>query len=251
MRKILQSQSIGRRAGTWRGSAPWFLLLVVVSVSTWTLISSTVFGEPYDNLILSKLGVSEILKFLDATDHDKGLSEEMIAAKYILGDVPPDREPPARAVLHWKSLTPSERRQLKVVWFREHYMQLTAEEVNKHISLDYLRARAADEFRENPLAKTQKPEKEPARPDKKSKKGMKKGVTQWDGKVPNFKDTAVLKAKPQKKIKMVKKMDGDTPAAKPAAPAKAKEKSKAEKEADEVKSKQLPWFGLPNKMKNN
>ena len=130
----------------------WVFFLVLIGIGFILYVSVSVFAQTYDNLILGKFGTAEILKYLDASDHDKALSEEQIAAKYILGEIPADREPPARAHLEWNSLPASEQRQLKVIWFREHYKELNVEEVNKYVNLDYLKARAAAEFRENPLA---------------------------------------------------------------------------------------------------
>ena len=130
-----------------------FAAILIAAISGIVLaITLNVSGETMDNLILSRLGYSEILKLLESSDHDKGFSEEQIAAKYILGEAPAvDVEVPARIVLKWKSFPPSEQRQLKVVWYREHYRQISMEELNKYVNVDYLKARAEKEYRENPL----------------------------------------------------------------------------------------------------
>lgn len=200
--------------------------------------------ETYDNLVLSKLGVTEILKYIEASDHERGLSEEQLAAKYILGEIPEDRETPARAVMYWKSMAPSEQRQLKVVWFREHYRRIAVEDVSKHVNIDYLKARAGGEFRENPLIAAPKPKKEDEE-DAKKKKG------------PKLKPLKVKKPKTTTDTVTVKKTSMTAkPAGKSKTPVAAPTKPSAQKTdttppgKPESLLKKIPWYGLPTSMKN-
>ena len=233
--------------------------------------------ETYDNLLLAKMGIAEILRYLEGSDRGKNLTEEQIAAKYILGEIPKNEEPPARSALLWKSLPLSEQRQLKVVWFREHYREVPVDEVNKFVNLDYLRARVEAEFRDNPLASAQEAARVRAdviaRMENKYKaynkgraakglKAIKSVITQADTPV------AAPKKEPREHAARVKKKSDTevvTVAKKPAGPKSvaAPEKKPKEVARSAVRPdtsggpptvngaiKKLPWYGIPNKMKN-
>lgn len=221
-----------------------------------SLVSLKGFGQTYDNLVLAKLGTGEILRYLDASDHAKSLTDGQIATKYILGDIPEGRDPPVRALLEWKSLPLSEQRQLKVIWFREHYQQLSVEEVNKYVNVGYLMTRAVDEFRENPLAEQAERDKATAKTaDKRPKKVIKK-----PGKTSTASDTGAIRIK---KPVTQKKSDSKTPDSSkpkstvPTPPLTAAVKTGADKSDTAAKNgspdkviRKLPWYGIPNKMKN-
>lgn len=215
--------------------------------------------EAYDNLILAKMGFSEIVRYLEGSDQGKSLTEEQIAAKYLLGSIPKNEEPPARVVLQWKTLPLSEQRQLKVIWFREHYRSVPLDEVNKFVNLDYLKARVEAEYRDNPLAwadaeARHKKEMEEKMADKYKAYKNFKGVLKSPGITPK-KKTASDTAPRMKKVRPKKKPD---------AAAVAPEKPKPDKEVVETPKpakngappngqrtiKKLPWYGIPNKMKN-
>lgn len=212
--------------------------------------SPRVFGQTFDNLILSRMGVGEILQYLEASDHNKGLAEDQLAAKYILGEIRPGIPVPARVALNWKTLPVSEQRQLKVIWFREHYMQLPIEDVGKYVNLDYLRARAAEEYRENPL--DQAPKESDLEKELMKRAGKKKGLKKHAKTSDPSTDTALIKPKKPK----VKKKPTPAPAGKPAAPvptpplASDKVSPKSDTPARPGSTK-IPWYGgIPTKMKN-
>jgi len=209
-------------------------------------------AQSIENLVLSRMGVSEILRYLDASDHNKGLSEEQVAAKYIIGEIRPDVPIPARVYLEWKALPPSEQRQLKVIWFREHYRQIDVEDVNKYVNVDYLKARAKDEFRDNPLErapKEAKAEKKPEPKPSKVKKKLKASRT-WTA----VTDTALADLK--RRILAKKKAETGAVAAQKPKPAVAKPAriAKSDTAAPSAKSesplKSIQWYGVPTKMKN-
>lgn len=220
------------------------------------LVSISMTGASESNLVLSRMGVAEILHYLEVADNNKGLSEDQMAAKYILGEVRPDLGVPSRVVLQWRSLPPSEQRQLKVIWFREHYMKLDIEEVGKHVQLEYLRQRAKAEYRENPLEMVPKElpmDKLPAKPPRHGK-GLKKG------KPPVPADTWAIRAK---KPKPPRKSDTMTAVARPAKPALSARTGPSPKSGapqsdtsgrtgmSETTLKKFPWHGgIPTRMKN-
>lgn len=251
---------------------PFLGMLSVVTLAMAGVVSFVLprgFGQTYDNLVLSKLGVAEIVRFLEASDHDKGLTDEQIASKYVLGEIPEDREPPARAYLEWKNMPPSEQRQLKVIWFREHYNSIGVEDVNKHVNVEYLKSRAAAEYRENPLEEAARIKGRADEAEKlmkgvgKAVKGGKRGkgakAVKSAPKTKSPSDTGVVKRAGKQK-KTVKKAPDASPAPKDDAtsqslkkPDPASKKSKGEngkKSAAKTPGKELPWYGLPNKMKN-
>ncbi len=235
----------------------FFLAVLVLPLS--------VTADIIDDLVLSRMGVAEILKFLSAYDQEKGYAEHQIAAKYILGEVPAqDVEPPARVILRWRSMRLSDQKQLKVVWFREHFRRHTVEEVRKHVSVDYLIERANEEFRENPLMKSKPPE-EP-KPDLTAKgKKIKKDLTkakQSSQKTPKVgTDTGTKKpaAKPKKKKETVAALkpppDPQSPSTAPG-PVPSKPTIKTKESSDkpataETILKKLPtWQGIPTNIKN-
>lgn len=225
-------------------------------------VSISVFGETYDNLVLSRLGAAEMLRYLETTDHNKGFSEDQIAAKYIIGEFRPDIPVPARVVLQWKSLPPSEQRQLKVIWFREHYRQLNIEDVGKSVNLDYLKMRATSEYRENPLELAPKDQaEEKGKKDKKEKHkpdAHRKGIKRLFMK-PASTDTAALnirRPKGQKKgdteLAPPKKSKSPVPMIQPSSKTGNKKSDTTPPQIPaEGGLKKMPWLGgIPTKMKN-
>ncbi len=227
--------------------------LILLSVF---LVSISVSGETFDNLVLSKVGVSEILHYLETTDHNKGYSEDQIAAKYILGEFRADIPIPARVILRWKYLPPSEQRQLKVIWFREHYRQLNIDEVSKIVNLDYLKTRVVGEYRDNPLELAPKEQKEDTgKKDKPKPATHRRGIGRLFMK-PTATDTAMLGIR---RPKGQKKTDTELAAPKKSNPPKfSPSKSETPKPDTSTPSapspaapKKMPWFGgIPTKMKN-
>ncbi|MBI4178237.1 hypothetical protein HY522_02285 [bacterium] len=224
---------------------PACLGLVVLACSI-SLVSSWGAGRTLDHLILSRMGMGEILRYLDASDRQRGLTEEQIAVKYILGEIPENIEPPGRVVLMWASLPPSEKRSLKLNWFREHYKSLNAEEVNKHVNIEYLKTRATAEFRASPLygAPLAKEEKKPAAAVKPQPKKKPKTAAQPRKHLP----------KPSKKI-------GEQISQGAAPGAVAVAKSDRPKTAQKLDTggipgtpgsvlRKLPSSGIPTRMKN-
>lgn len=203
-------------------------------------------SESLDEVVLSRLGVSEILTFLDAWTAEEGYSDAALAAKYIWGYVPPDRKPDISLTQYWQALPFSEQRRIKIRWFREHYYELSIEQVSKHVNLEYLVKQAKDEYRETPFELGRKIPKIMA-----TNPGV-AGATLTDTTPDKEKkiQTAVKNAKNKKPAGVAKPAPSDTAAIKPAKPASdtAIKPAKVGTPADLLNK--LPWHGLPSTLSN-
>lgn len=215
-------------------------------------LTASASAESFDEVVLSRLGVAEILTFLDAWTHEEGLSDAALAAKYIWGYVPPDRKPDLSLTTYWGSLPFSEQRRIKIRWYREHYYELSVDQVSKYVDIEYLIKQVKDEYRETPFETSRKIPQLAVNP----------GVAGAFVKTSPDKEKKIQQAAANAKKKMgaAKASPSDTGALKPAK-ASAKADTAPVKPADAAKPgkpsatpaemlDKLPWHGLPSTLRN-
>ena len=109
------------------------LLLVVFPIVP--LHGQSIDMEELKNRFFSNLSQSQIISLMETLDRNQQLTTAELGAKYKWGYIPPDRTPPVTLAQWWDRQNSRQRRQHRIEWFREHYLELNVKRSAEELGL--------------------------------------------------------------------------------------------------------------------
>lgn len=107
--------------------------LILANLAALLLGITVAAATDFDRAVLARMSREQIITYLRAADAD--LNDDQRGAKYMWGSVPLDREPPHYLGLWWVRLTPAEREEKMVAWFRGHSNAIALADVRARLEI--------------------------------------------------------------------------------------------------------------------
>jgi len=110
-------------------------LLVLLVLSITSLSGQSIDMEELKHRFFSDLTQSQIISLMETLDRSQQLTTAELGAKYNWGYIPPDRTPPVTLAQWWDRQNTRQRREHRIDWFREHYLELDVERAAEELGM--------------------------------------------------------------------------------------------------------------------